>query len=129
MTILPIALAIAAASIGAAAYLLALWREDAADLKAVGRWRGILRTWPFSRVLAYVAIGCTISSNVLGAVTLFRVLGTGPLGPDTVRHIQAALTPFTLTALVFLDVAFVILAIYLRIIRRRRRAATILDAP
>lgn len=100
-------LAIALTSIWGAAYLLRVWHEDAAAMRAAGTWQ----SWPFSRVLAYVAIACTLASNYLVLPTLLRLLGF-PLA-------QAALTPITVAALVTLDVAFVVIAIYLRIVRSR----------
>lgn len=103
--------AIALASIWGAAYLLRIWHEDATDMKRHGEAVTFLRTWPFSRVLAYVAIACMLASNFLLVPTALRLAGR----PD----LQVALTPFTLTSLIVLDVAFVVIALYLRVVRSR----------
>lgn len=104
---------IALASIWGAAYLLSLWHEDQRDMIAGGHGAS-WRTWPLSRVVAYLAIVACIASNVLGAVALLRLLDV----PNFLA-IRDALQPLTLPALVFLDVMFTLLAIYLRILRAR----------
>lgn len=101
---------IAAGSVWGAAYLLSLWHEDARSLRRVS-WR----TWPFSRVLAYVSIACTLASNYLIVPSALRLLSV-----EGFHDIVAALTPFTIIAIIVLDVAFVVIAIYLRVIRKRR---------
>ena len=112
-----IATAIGVVSIGGAAYLLALWHDDERDLRASGRWRGWLRTWPFSRVLAYVGAGTTAAAVYLAALTILRVVLAGQ-GVDF-APITQALTPLTIAALLYLLAAFPIVAGYLRLLRRR----------
>lgn len=107
-------LVIAVVSIWGAAYLLSVWHEDRADMISKGESVTLLRTWPFSRVLAYVAIACMLASNYLTWPTTLRLIEF-----PNYREIQTALTPFTLTALLVLDVAFVVIALYLRVIRGR----------
>lgn len=104
------AVLIAAASIWGAAYLLSLWHEDRDEQLARGRHPG----WPLSRVLAYLAIGATLASTLLGVLTLLRLIAF-----PSFREIQVALSPLTVTALLYLDVVFTVLAVYLRVIRRR----------
>lgn len=108
-----IGIAIAFASIWGAAYLLSLWHEDRRDLIATGHHVS-LRTWPVSRVIAYLAVGACIASNVLAAVTSLRLIAV----PNFLA-IRDALNPLTLPALVYLDLVFVILAVYLRLVRAR----------
>lgn len=108
-----IGLAIALASIWGSAYLLSLWHEDQRDMIAHGQPVS-LRTWPVSRVIADLAVGACISANVLGFVTILR-LGAFP-GFVAIRD---ALLPLVVPSLVYLDLAFVILAAYLRIVRAR----------
>ena len=103
--VLLLGIAIGLASVYGAAYLLSVWHED--------RDSGT-RGWPLSRVLAYLAIAGTLASNFLSAVSLLRLLNV----PDF-RAIQLALSPFTLAALLTLDVLFTILALYLRYVRSR----------
>lgn len=105
---------IAILSIGGSAYLLWIWHEDARSMKVGGGAVSAWRTWPFSRVLAYVAIGAMLSSNYLFVSTILRLLDV-----PNYREIQLALTPLTLAALLFLDMAFLIIALYLRVIRGR----------
>lgn len=107
-SLLGLGIVIAAASIWGAAYLLKVWHDDRTERRAEGKPDG----WPFSRVLAYVAICCTLASNYLVVPTALRLLGI-----PNFRDIQVALTPFTLTALLVLDVAFVVIALYLRLVR------------
>jgi len=114
VTLVLIAGSIAVLSIGGSAYLLSLWHEDARAIKASGGVVSNLRTWPFSRVLAYVGIGCTLSSNYLLVPTTLRLIGIANF-----REVQVALTPLTLAALLFLDMSFLIIALYLRLIRGR----------
>lgn len=106
-------LGIAVASIWGAAYLLSLWHEDQHDMIAQGQ-KVTWRTWPVTRVIASLAIGACLASNVLGTVALLRLQGT----PNFLA-IRDALQPLTLPALVFLDVMFVLLAGYLKFIRVR----------
>lgn len=107
-------LAIAIASIWGAAYLLRIWHEDRDDMIRAGQSVTFLRTWPFSRVLAYVAIACTLASNTVAIPLTLRLVNF-----PNFREIGIALTPFTVTSLLVLDVAFVVIAIYLRIVRSR----------
>lgn len=106
-------LAIAVASIWGAAYLLSLWHEDRADMLSSGQsvtWQ----TWTVSRVIAYLAIVACIASNTLAAVATLRLLDA----PDFLA-IRDALQPLTLPALIYLDLVFTLLAIYLRVVRAR----------
>ena len=103
-------IAIALASIWGSAYLLSLWHEDRDEQRS----RGVNPGWPISRVVAYLAIAACIASNTLAGVTVLRLLNV----PDFAA-IRDALQPLTLTALVYLDVVFVILAVYLRVVRAR----------
>lgn len=116
--VLLLAVAIAGASIWGAAYLLRVWHEDRAHMIASGEPVTLLRTWPFSRVLAYVAISCTLASTYLGWLTIARLLNLSVLGL-TNEQMRVELTPFTLAALLVLDAAFVVIALYLRVIRSR----------
>lgn len=111
MTLVVIGIAIALASIWGAAYLLSLWHEDQRDMQARGV-KVTIRTWTVSRVLADLSVAACISSNILAAVTFLRLLNV----PNFIE-IRDALQPLTLPALVFLDLAFVILALYLRAVR------------
>lgn len=101
--ILIFAIVVGAVSLGGAAFLLSLWHED----RASGT-----RGWPLSRVLAYLAIAGTIAANVLGVVSFLRLLDV-----PNFREIQVALTPFTVVALLVLDLLFPVLALYLRAVR------------
>lgn len=101
--VLFLALAIGLASVGGAAYLLALWHEDR-DTGTTG--------WPLTRVLAYLAIAGTLASNFLGFLSLLRLVEF-----PNFRDIQLALSPFSLVALLTLDVLFTLLALYLRAVR------------
>lgn len=112
--VLLLAIGIAIVSIWGAAYLLSVWHDDRADLLRRGHEVSTFRTWPFSRVLAYVSIACMLSSTYLGTLTVLRLIGL----PEQ-EEIRVALTPFTLAALLVLDVAFVIIAAYLRFLRGR----------
>lgn len=106
-----IGIAIALASIWGAAYLLKLWHEDAALLRQQGVDVTHLRTWPFSRVLAYVAVACTLASNFLIVPTVLRFTG--------VINATIVLAPLSITAFLVLDISFVVIAAYLRIVRSR----------
>lgn len=101
--VLLFAIAIGFVSFWGAAYLLKVWHEDR-DTGTTG--------WPFSRVLAYLAIAGALASNLLGAVSLLRLVDF-----PNFREIQLALTPLTISALVILLLLFPTLAIYLRAVR------------
>ena len=119
--VLFLAIAVAIASIWGAAFLLRIWHEDRDDLQAAhvkdpkaNPPVRFLRTWPFSRVLAYVAVLACLASNTVGLPLILRLIEF-----PNFREIGLALTPFTITSLLWLDVAFVVIAIYLRIVRSR----------
>lgn len=114
--VLVLGVLIALGSFGGSAYLLALWHEDAGLLRASGT-RVSWRIWPFSRVLAYLSIGSTLASNLLAFGALIRIANVA-----NYHEIQIALTPLTLIALLFLDSVFLVIAAYLRLIRRQRKA-------
>lgn len=114
MILAAIIAAIAAAAVAASAYLLSLWHADQADLKRRGEYHG-WRSWPFSRVLAYVGAVSTVASTYLAVVTVARAT----FDPATGAAVIQALTPFTLAAILVLDLAFILIAGYLRILRRR----------
>jgi hypothetical protein len=104
VNVLVIALMIAApASIWAAAYLLSLWRED--------RNSGT-DGWPVSRIIAYLAIGSTVAASLLAALTGLRLADV-----PNYREIQLSLTPFSVTAVLYLMIVFTVLAVYLRAVR------------
>lgn len=113
--VLLIAVAAAAISIWGAAYLMSLWHDDRDELLA--RRPPVEPGWPFSRVLAYLGIVATLSSNLVGAVALLRLLEV-----PSFRDAQLALTPFTLASLLYLDLVFPLIALYLRSRRRRHDA-------
>jgi hypothetical protein len=102
---------IAAASIWGAAYLLSLWHEDRDEMLT----RAVTPGWPLSRVIGYLAVAACIASNTLASVTVLRLFLDG----SDFATIRDALQPLTLAALVYLDIMFTLLAVYLRAVRAR----------
>ena len=119
MTLAIIASVIGLFSIWASAYLLRLWHDDEADLRARGKWRGGLRTWPFSRVLAYVGAGATTAAVYLAALTVGRLVVTARAGAETWAPATMALTPLTIAAIFYLLLAVPVVALYLRFLKGR----------